>query len=850
MQGKNLRLSAKGVALKDLLGGKTVIIFGAGIAGKGVLKILRQEKIPVAAFHDNGALQPYSVEGIPVARMNFSTLNRGEVVFILAIHNMDEAVKQLEESGGFSWLPAYDLLNEKTSALLSFMEFQKFEAMQFYFERFLDKKLLTLNSLDFVITERCSLRCRECSNLMQYYAAPKNFSVEDLKRELDLTCAVFDEIYEIRIIGGEPFVHPNWDEILQYIASKENIKRISIYTNGTLLPSDSQCEVLKATNAWLSISDYDELSRKLEPLKKKLAAYEIPSEVKAIPHWTHCSSFVKHNRTREELAEVFRKCCARDLATLLNGKLYPCPFISNAMNLKAIPAVENDFVDLTATPDLESLRQKVRKLFSRPFFDSCDRCTGRPTPLDIRDEDKIPPHEQTSKPLKYIKYFQTDNRPHKLSVVVPVYNVEKYLRQCLDSILNQTFKDFGLFLVNDGSIDDSLSICEEYARRDDRITLISQDNRGPSAARNVALELISSLSGGEFLSFVDADDYLEPQTFERFIEFMDVNSEVDICMCNGFVIDPHGQKRVMFPKSNDYEILDSKAALAILFGVYRFNFWAKMYRCSLLNDFKFDETLHMGEDILGNWRLFNRVRKVGIIPYRGYNYRINSLSLSAQSNNGFDHPYDLIKSAVKIYEIRGEDKDRKFIATQQLLNVSLSRLFRLLTQDNFEVKAGDVEYYLNTLTENKSEILELVTLSPEKKFLFDALTQPFDDAKRDCRKIYADFLNDLKTFYKSRENIFIYGTGNFGVEVGELLSKMNCTRYSFLTSNLGGNYNQRMTISGEEHDMTDLIALAAAPDETGIILAMNDKNKQEVLPLLQKKGYVNIFDANRLGIHI
>ena len=224
--------------------------------------------------------------------------------------------------------------------------------------------------------------------------------------------------------------------------------------------------------------------------------------------------------------------------------------------------------------------------------------------------------------------------------------------------------------------------------------------------------------------------------------------------------------------------------------------------------------------------------------------------MSAQSNNGFDHPYDLIKSAVKIYEIRGEDKDRKFIATQQLLNVSLSRLFRLLTQDNFEVKAGDVEYYLNTLTENKSEILELVTLSPEKKFLFDALTQPFDDAKRDCRKIYADFLNDLKTFYKARENIFIYGTGNFGVEVGELLSKMNCTRYSFLTSNLGGNYNQRMTISGEEHDMTDLIALAAAPDETGIILAMNDKSKQEVLPPLQKKGYVNIFDANKFGMQL
>ena len=192
--------------------------------------------------------------------------------------------------------------------------------------------------------------------------------MEDLKRELDLICAVFDEIYEIRIIGGEPFVHPNWDEILQYVATKKNIKRISIYTNGTFLPSNYQCEVLKSTDAWLSISDYGELSRKLEPLKKKLDSYEIPYEAKSVPHWTRCSSFVKHNRTREELTALFKKCCARNLATFLKGKIYACPFISNAINLKAIPTVENDFVDLTAAVDTEILRQKVRRLFSRPFF--------------------------------------------------------------------------------------------------------------------------------------------------------------------------------------------------------------------------------------------------------------------------------------------------------------------------------------------------------------------------------------------------------------------------------------------------------------------------------------------------
>ena len=356
--------------------------------------------------------------------------------------------------------------------------------------------------------------------------------------------------------------------------------------------------------------------------------------------------------------------------------------------------------------------------------------------------------------------------------------------------------------------------------------------------------------GGEFISFVDADDYLEPQTFERFIEFMDANSEVDICMCNGFVVDPQGQKRIMFPNSNEHEVLDSKAALAILFGSYRVELWGKIYRHAILKNFKLDEELHLGEPQLGNWQLFNRARKIGIIPYKGYNYIMNPSGLCKQAHFLTVYVYDLIKSAMKIYKDRSEDKDKKFIATQQLLTVSISRLFRLLIQNDFEVKAADIECYLETLSKNKSEILELVTLTPEKKRLLDALTQPFDDAKRDCREIYSDFLNDLRTFYGAHENIFIYGTGNFGVEVGEWLGKMNCNRYSFLTSNLGGNYNQRMTVSGEEHDVTDLIALAAAPNKTGIILAMNNKNKQEVLPLLQKKAYVNIFDANQLGIHI
>lgn len=101
----------------------------------------------------------------------------------------------------------------------------------------------------------------------------------------------------------------------------------------------------------------------------------------------------------------------------------------------------------------------------------------------------------------------------KISVIVPVYNVEKYLSQCLDSILNQTFVDFECICVNDGSTDNSLSILQDYANKDGRIKVISQEKKGVSVARNIALKQCV----GEYVTFVDADDFLSKDCFEKLL---------------------------------------------------------------------------------------------------------------------------------------------------------------------------------------------------------------------------------------------------------------------------------------------------------------------------------------------
>ena len=110
----------------------------------------------------------------------------------------------------------------------------------------------------------------------------------------------------------------------------------------------------------------------------------------------------------------------------------------------------------------------------------------------------------------------------KISVIIPVYNIEKYLVKCLDSVINQTFTDIEIICINDGSTDNSLSILEEYAQKDKRIKIINKENGGLSSAWNAGLNEVSA----EYLTFVDGDDWIDTNTFKLAYEAM-LNNNVD-----------------------------------------------------------------------------------------------------------------------------------------------------------------------------------------------------------------------------------------------------------------------------------------------------------------------------------
>lgn len=214
-----------------------------------------------------------------------------------------------------------------------------------------------------------------------------------------------------------------------------------------------------------------------------------------------------------------------------------------------------------------------------------------------------------------------------ISVIVPVYNVEEYLEECLDSIINQTYTDIDVILVNDGSTDNSQAICERYCEQDSRFHLINQENKGLSGARNRGM----SESKGEFITFVDSDDVLKEDMLKQLMK--QVTSDIDIVEC-WYTNDQH---EIVGPSLKDAEIIfkgNSKEAIVSLCkdNIVRLNAVAKLFRREVILNFPFLEGLFY-EDVYGGIGILKQIRKMVKINYIGYYYRVRQGSIMNREFN-------------------------------------------------------------------------------------------------------------------------------------------------------------------------------------------------------------------------
>lgn len=234
----------------------------------------------------------------------------------------------------------------------------------------------------------------------------------------------------------------------------------------------------------------------------------------------------------------------------------------------------------------------------------------------------------------------------KISIIVPVYKVENYLSQCVDSILNQTFADWECILVDDGSPDGSGVICDEYAQKDARIHVIHKENRGVSAARNTGLSAAQS----EYIYFIDSDDYVEREALELLLSKAK-QSEADI-MVHGIVNDyiyKHSStavKYVSLPEKDYSTILEMSDRWGLLKGPVN-----KLFKNSIIKNkaLRFDESISYGEDTKFTFEYLVHCHSIAFVPRHLYHYCFrNKDSLTSK-----DYPFDFwIKTAEMLRDIR------------------------------------------------------------------------------------------------------------------------------------------------------------------------------------------------------
>ncbi len=220
-----------------------------------------------------------------------------------------------------------------------------------------------------------------------------------------------------------------------------------------------------------------------------------------------------------------------------------------------------------------------------------------------------------------------------ISVIVPIYKVEKYLNKCVKSIINQTYKNLEIILVDDGSPDNCGIICDKLAEQDDRIRVVHKKNGGLSSARNAGIEI----ANGEYIGFVDSDDYIEEFMYELLLKSIKENNTM-LSVCAIYYTFENGERITKIKDEKD-RVFDFKNAILEMntYRLFDMGAWSKLYHRDLFESIRFPEG-KLSEDFYIMYKIFDKAQRVGYVATPCYNYlqRQNSISRNTKINHDFE----------------------------------------------------------------------------------------------------------------------------------------------------------------------------------------------------------------------
>lgn len=235
---------------------------------------------------------------------------------------------------------------------------------------------------------------------------------------------------------------------------------------------------------------------------------------------------------------------------------------------------------------------------------------------------------------------------HKISVIVPIYKVEPYLRKCLDSIVNQTYRNLEIILVDDGSPDNCGTICDTYAAQDERVRVIHKPNGGVSSARNAGL----AAATGEWIGWVDSDDWIEPDMYE-YMMHLALEHQADMVQC-GFFFEQNGEQEARFVSNGAVVFCGRALELSVeCLKMLSNSNCTKLYRADILRGLAFDGTYPIGEDLLFQLYTLIRAERIFPAPQAKYHYvqRSSSACNAPPTPERLESYRRMLKAAIKTF---------------------------------------------------------------------------------------------------------------------------------------------------------------------------------------------------------
>lgn len=293
-----------------------------------------------------------------------------------------------------------------------------------------------------------------------------------------------------------------------------------------------------------------------------------------------------------------------------------------------------------------------------------------------------------------------------VSVIIPVYNVEECIARCIDSIINQTFKNLEIILVDDGSSDKSGKICDEYAQNDSRIKVIHKENGGVSSARNTGLDI----ANGEYIGFVDSDDYIDANMYECLVNSIE-DSNCDIVVC--------GYHEVLNDTTRDIKICEKETSITSREGIlgliedktYRGYLWNRLYKRELFDGIRFPAIIVM-EDLYVNHLLFEKADKIHLLDKEFYYYirREDSVTMKRRTKTDiavFRYHMDAYNRLI------GDYKEKEMLLNSRRISAAFNVLLNI-DANKLQKEHQEVYGEAYSLLKNNPDLLENNLISAGK----------------------------------------------------------------------------------------------------------------------------------------